>query len=153
MFSPAIMFDQDWWSLRIIKVISLHNRTILLANNIRLMSKEVAPTFSRKDVHTIRDFATNKNVDVFEVLAKSLAPSIHGHEYIKKAVLCMLLGGSEKVLDNGTRLRGSVVYLQCQSLSLLLSVLGVIIITAWNILIISIKMWLMKQIIQCTFMF
>ncbi|PIK38499.1 putative zygotic DNA replication licensing factor mcm3 [Apostichopus japonicus] len=83
-------------------------RTILLANNIRLMSKEVAPTFSRKDVHTIRDFATNKNVDVFEVLAKSLAPSIHGHEYIKKAVLCMLLGGSEKVLDNGTRLRGDI---------------------------------------------
>ncbi|PIK34488.1 putative zygotic DNA replication licensing factor mcm3 [Apostichopus japonicus] len=66
------------------------------------------PTFSRKDVHTIRDFATNKNVDVFEVLAKSLAPSIHGHEYIKKAVLCMLLGGSEKVLDNGTRLRGDI---------------------------------------------
>lgn len=32
-------------------------------------------------------------------------------------------------------------------------VLGVIIITAWNILIISIEMWLMKQIIQCTFMF
>ena len=47
--------------------------------------------------------------DVFEVLARSLAPSIHGHDYIKRAILCLLLGGSEKILENGTRLRGQVI--------------------------------------------
>nr|KAG5699914.1 hypothetical protein BaRGS_018213 [Batillaria attramentaria] len=82
-------------------------RTILIANNISLMSKEVAPVFSVEDVAKIRQFGKQKK-DVFEMLARSLAPSIHGHEYIKKAVLCMLLGGNEKVLANGTRLRGDI---------------------------------------------
>ncbi|KAK3878636.1 hypothetical protein Pcinc_016737 [Petrolisthes cinctipes] len=81
-------------------------RTILLANNVILMNKEVSPQISTDDVHKCKKFSKQKNVDVFEMLAKSLAPSIHGHEYIKKALLCMLLGGVEKVLPNGTRLRG-----------------------------------------------
>lgn len=48
----------------------------------------------------------SRRKDIFELLSKSLAPSIHGHDYVKKAVLCLLLGGAEKVLPNGTRLRG-----------------------------------------------
>ncbi|XP_063309098.1 maternal DNA replication licensing factor mcm3 [Pelobates fuscus] len=83
-------------------------RTILLANNIKQMSKEIAPTFSADDVSKIKKFCKAHSKDIFEHLSKSLAPSIHGHEYIKKAILCMLLGGNEKVLDNGTRLRGDI---------------------------------------------
>ncbi|XP_005107582.1 zygotic DNA replication licensing factor mcm3 [Aplysia californica] len=83
-------------------------RTIMIANSISLLSKEVAPMFSAEDVANIKKFGKDKKHDVFEVLSRSLAPSIHGHEYIKKAVLCMLLGGTEKVLANGTRLRGDI---------------------------------------------
>ncbi|XP_041466825.1 zygotic DNA replication licensing factor mcm3-like [Lytechinus variegatus] len=83
-------------------------RTIIIANHVQLLSKETVPNFTAEDIAKIRKFSQDKKEDVFELLAKSLAPSIHGHEYIKKAVLCMLLGGMEKVLENGTRLRGDI---------------------------------------------
>lgn len=83
-------------------------RTVLLATNVITLSKEVAPLFSARDVAKIKRFSRSKQYDPFEMLAHSLAPSIHGHDYIKKAVLCMLLGGVEKILENGTRLRGWV---------------------------------------------
>jgi len=83
-------------------------RTLMIANNVQLLSKEISPTFSAEDVAKIKKFSRQKKTNVFEALGKSLAPSIHGHEYIKQAVLCMLLGGTEKVLANGSRLRGDI---------------------------------------------
>lgn len=83
-------------------------RTVMIACNVKQMSKEVSPHFSAGDVAKIRNFSQSRSVDVFDQLARSLAPSIHGHEYIKKAILCMLLGGVEKVLQNGSRIRGDI---------------------------------------------
>jgi hypothetical protein len=83
-------------------------RTILLACNIVPLSKEASIFITSDDVRKCKRFSRMKSIDVFQHLAKSLAPSIHGHEYIKRALLCMLLGGLEKVLPNGTRLRGDI---------------------------------------------
>uniref|UniRef100_A0A7N6AKW2 DNA replication licensing factor MCM3 n=1 Tax=Anabas testudineus TaxID=64144 RepID=A0A7N6AKW2_ANATE len=83
-------------------------RTIMIACQVKQMSKEVSPNFSADDVAKIRNFSQTRSKDVFDQLARSLAPSIHGHEYIKKAILCMLLGGVEKVLENGSRIRGDI---------------------------------------------
>lgn len=81
-------------------------RTVLIANNIEQLRRENALTVSREDIANCKRLAQKKNV--FGMLAKSLAPSIHGHEYVKRAILCMLLGGIEKVLPNGSRLRGDI---------------------------------------------
>ncbi|KAM6992634.1 DNA replication licensing factor MCM3 [Tautogolabrus adspersus] len=83
-------------------------RTIMIACHVKQLSKEVAPHFSADDVAKIRNFSRTRSKDVFDQLARSLAPSIHGHEYIKKAILCLLLGGVEKVLENGSRIRGDI---------------------------------------------
>lgn len=64
--------------------------------------------FSADDVAKIKKFSKSHSKDIFDQLARSLAPSIHGHEYIKKAILCLLLGGSEKHLENGSRIRGDI---------------------------------------------
>ncbi|KAF6038724.1 MCM3 [Bugula neritina] len=83
-------------------------RTILIANHIKQINKEVNPLYSKEDVTKIKQLSRQKKQNVFEQLSKSVAPSIHGHGYVKKAILCMLLGGVEKILPNGTRIRGDI---------------------------------------------
>ncbi|KAG7360891.1 MCM2/3/5 family protein [Nitzschia inconspicua] len=48
--------------------------------------------------------------DVFEILTRSVAPSIQGSYTvdIKKALVCMLMGGTRKRLPDGLRLRGDI---------------------------------------------
>ncbi|ODN01517.1 DNA replication licensing factor Mcm3 [Orchesella cincta] len=81
-------------------------RTMVLGNSVTKLSKDANLTINVDDVKECKKFS--KTTNPFDVLAKSLAPTIYGHEQIKKAVLCLLLGGVEKVLPNGTRLRGDI---------------------------------------------
>ncbi|XP_035795368.1 DNA replication licensing factor Mcm5-like [Anopheles albimanus] len=55
---------------------------------------------------TFRKLAANPNI--FETLAESLAPSIFGSQDIKKAITCMLFGGSRKRLPDGLTRRGDI---------------------------------------------
>jgi DNA replication licensing factor MCM3 len=78
----------------------------VIANNITSLSKEASTVVTREDVRRCKKFC--KRSDVVESLSRSIAPSIQGHDMVKRAILCMLLGGVEKVLENGTRLRGYI---------------------------------------------
>ena len=86
-------------------------RTLILANNVVLLSSKsgggiAQATITDKDIRNINKMSKQKNI--FELLSQSLAPSIYGHDHIKKAILLMLLGGMEKNLANGTHLRGDI---------------------------------------------
>lgn len=86
-------------------------RSLLVANNVVLLSTKGSgqiATQSMTDVDIRNINIVSKKQNVFDLLSQSLAPSIYGHEYIKKAVLLMLLGGAEKNLPNGTHLRGDI---------------------------------------------
>ncbi|KAJ4351073.1 MCM DNA helicase complex subunit [Ascochyta clinopodiicola] len=86
-------------------------RTLILANNVILLSSKsgggiAQVSITDTDIRNINKIAKSKRV--FDLLSQSLAPSIYGHDYIKKAILLLLLGGQEKNLDNGTHLRGDI---------------------------------------------
>ncbi|XP_040361640.1 DNA replication licensing factor MCM3-like [Rosa chinensis] len=82
-------------------------RTVLIANNVTQLNKEAqSPQYSAEDLTNIKNIAERD--EAFDLLGNSLAPSIYGHSWIRKAVILLMLGGVEKKLKNGTHLRGDI---------------------------------------------
>ncbi|OAO12820.1 DNA replication licensing factor MCM3-like protein [Blastocystis sp. ATCC 50177/Nand II] len=82
-------------------------RTIITANNIEVINANTEGlVIDSKTISQMRNLARNKNV--FDILAASVAPSIRGHELIKKALVLQMIGGKEHNLDNGIHLRGDI---------------------------------------------
>ncbi|UZJ55288.1 hypothetical protein CBS101457_004608 [Exobasidium rhododendri] len=86
-------------------------KTLMVGNNLNLLSSKAgggiaAAHITDQDIRQINKIAKKRNI--FHLLSQSLAPSIYGHDYIKKAILLLLLGGQEKNLTNGTHIRGDI---------------------------------------------
>jgi len=82
-------------------------RTYIVATGVRsLLAEKEKPSMSESDIKNIKKLANDK--DLFNILGASIAPSIEGHLCVKKSLLLQLLGGAEKVLENGTHLRGDI---------------------------------------------
>ncbi len=63
---------------------------------------EITPEDERKILELAKDPEIN------ELIIRSIAPSIYGHENIKRAVALLLFGGVPKTLPDGVRIRGDV---------------------------------------------
>ncbi|SCW00618.1 LAFE_0C08174g1_1 [Lachancea fermentati] len=50
----------------------------------------------------------SRRPDLYDVFARSIAPSIYGNDDIKRSIVCLLMGGSKKLLPDGMRLRGDI---------------------------------------------
>ncbi|KAI1812337.1 MCM2/3/5 family protein [Poronia punctata] len=63
-------------------------------------------TFSEEEEQEFLELS--RRPDLYQVMADCIAPSIYGNRDIKKAILCLLLGGSKKILPDGMKLRGDI---------------------------------------------
>ncbi|KAL0283341.1 UNVERIFIED_CONTAM: DNA replication licensing factor MCM5 [Sesamum angustifolium] len=61
--------------------------------------------FTRDEIEEFKKFASDSNA--YAQICSKIAPSIFGHGDVKKAVACLLFGGSRKTLP-GVRLRGDI---------------------------------------------
>ena len=84
-------------------------KAVLIANHVKQMTAGGSVgvvELTAEDTRNIRQTAARP--DCFQLLARSIAPSIYGHSLIKEALLLLLLGGVEKNLPNGTHIRGDI---------------------------------------------
>ena len=91
-----------------------HTGGVLTRYDIAVESNNVIPleeTFeeldiSEEDERQIKELSADERV--FEKLAESVAPSIYGHEELKKALILQLFGGIKKKKGDGTQTRGDI---------------------------------------------
>ncbi|KAI5320702.1 hypothetical protein L3X38_040410 [Prunus dulcis] len=63
-------------------------------------------SFTQEEIEEFKKFAAEP--DVYTSICSKIAPSIFGHEDVKKAVACLIFGGSRKNLPDGVKLRGDI---------------------------------------------
>ncbi|KAL0244820.1 hypothetical protein GEMRC1_008902 [Eukaryota sp. GEM-RC1] len=81
--------------------------TVLIGVSVQVLNED-----SRRPAYSVADFAMIKELsfkpNLFELLSSSIAPSIFGHNAVKKGILLMLAGGVEHVIGNHGRIRGDI---------------------------------------------
>ncbi|KAI9230827.1 MAG: MCM2/3/5 family-domain-containing protein [Piptocephalis tieghemiana] len=60
------------------------------------------------DTEVERYEAMARDEAFYDAFTHSIAPSIYGNDDIKRAIACLLFGGSRKILPDGMRLRGDI---------------------------------------------
>lgn len=86
-------------------------RAILIASGVsRLNSDGSSISSARALTETDYDniLTLSRDPALMETLTNSVAPSIYGYSWVKKALLLLLVGGRERTLANGTHLRGDI---------------------------------------------
>ncbi|MFN3654436.1 MAG: minichromosome maintenance protein MCM [Candidatus Nitrosotenuis sp.] len=71
-------------------------------NSRRSEREEISP----EEEKLIKSLA--KSPDIYERLINSFAPHIQGHSIIKEAVLLLMVGSTQRVLKDGTKIRGDI---------------------------------------------
>ncbi|XP_031372500.1 DNA replication licensing factor MCM6 [Punica granatum] len=107
--------------LRALGVRDLSYRLAFISNSVQILDgrRDVDVRSRKKDAEEddsqefteqeIEEFRRMRNTpDFFNKIVDSIAPTIFGHQDIKRAILLMLLGGVHKITHEGINLRGDI---------------------------------------------
>jgi DNA replication licensing factor MCM7 len=70
--------------------------------------KSYKDTEVSEDLIALIEKQKKKNMDYYTALAKSIAPEIYGKEDVKKSLLLLLVGGVNKEMPDGMKIRGNI---------------------------------------------
>lgn len=86
--------------------------TVIIANHVVVKdSKQVVQSLTDEDITTIQKLS--KDPKIAERIITSMAPSIYGHDYIKRALALALFGGESKNPGDKHKVRGDINLLIC----------------------------------------
>lgn len=86
--------------------------TVIIANHIVVKdSKQVVQSLTDEDISTIQKLS--KDPRIIDRIIASIAPSIYGHEFIKKSLALSLFGGESKNANKKHNVRGDINVLIC----------------------------------------
>ncbi|XP_037949487.1 DNA replication licensing factor Mcm2 [Teleopsis dalmanni] len=86
--------------------------TVIIANHVVVKdSKQVVQSLTDEDIATIQKLS--KDPRIAERIICSMAPSIYGHDYIKRALALALFGGESKNPGEKHKVRGDINLLIC----------------------------------------
>ena len=81
-------------------------QTIVEANNLKRFGDEEIIELTDEDKQEIRKLGHSKGIE--EKIVNSIAPSIYGYEFIKKALALAMFGGEAKDVGGKHRIRGDI---------------------------------------------
>lgn len=82
-----------------------NNFSYIKVIGLEAMTNKTTKRFSDEEIEEFKNMAKD---DIYKKITKSIAPSIYGHEDIKKALACMLFGGTRRVMEDKITLRGDI---------------------------------------------
>jgi DNA replication licensing factor MCM2 len=80
--------------------------TLIEANCITKLLDSDGLNFGAEQEEKIINFSKTENLD--EVIYNSIAPSIYGHNNIKRAITLAMFGGVERLVEGTHRIRGDI---------------------------------------------